>query len=52
MVEAGLVELSAGTENTQLADFTIALIALFAAFARSLARFGTISPKPIPTRFL
>jgi hypothetical protein len=30
LVEAGGVELSAGTENTQLADFAIALIPWFA----------------------
>ena len=42
MVEAGGVELSAGVENTQLADSAISLIAPFAWFARSVARFGTI----------
>jgi len=33
MVEAGGIELFAGTENTQLADSAISLIARFASFA-------------------
>jgi len=51
-VEAGGVELSTPVENTQLIDSAILLIAPFAWFARSVARFGTISPKTIPTKFL
>jgi hypothetical protein len=51
MVEAGGVELFALIENTQLIDSAISLIAPFASLARSVARFGTISPKKIPTKF-